>query len=93
MGDGKKPDFNLSAKPRDGRLGGKVGAGWKNTDGSISIQLNVGVTLSWNDELFIGLFPAGEWRGRSKHRTPHEKSDPADYDERSPDLEDEVPFG
>ena len=85
----RKPDFNLSAKPKDGQPGCKVGAGWKNDDGSISIKLNVGTTLSWNDDLFLGLFPTdGEWRP-AKKRGP--APDPGDHDERNPILE-EPPF-
>jgi hypothetical protein len=36
--------------------GGRVGAAWLNKDGSISIQLDVGISLSWNDGLMITAF-------------------------------------
>jgi hypothetical protein len=39
-----------------GRKGGRVGAAWVNPDGSISIHLDTGVTLSWNDGLMITAF-------------------------------------
>jgi hypothetical protein len=82
---GRKPDFNLSVKPKDGRMGNKVGAAWKNDDGSISISLNVGVTLSWNDELFIGLFPVED----RATRTPKPKT--KEEDGAEPEIE--PPFG
>jgi hypothetical protein len=88
---GRKPDFNLSAKPRDGRPGNKVGAGWINDDGSISIALNVGVTLSWNDDLFLGLFPV---EGRANRRTPGPavtRTQVADEGGFEPDMD--PPFG
>jgi hypothetical protein len=94
MANGRKPDFNLSAKPRDGRPGNKVGAGWINDDGSISISLNIGVTLSWNDDLFLGLFPVegrANRTGRSIHRTPYEK--PAYDGEGGNEPDMEPPFG
>lgn len=59
-----KPDFWLKAM--DKRIGGraataKVGAAWKNADGSISIDLNAFVTLETvtrsPKELVLTLFP------------------------------------
>jgi hypothetical protein len=85
---GRKPDFNLSAKPKDGRPGNKVGAGWINDDGSISIALNVGTTLSWNDELFIGLFPV---ENRRAPRPVAARAQVADEGGFEPDME--PPFG
>jgi hypothetical protein len=86
----RKPDFNLSAKPKDGQPGCKVGAGWKNDDGSISIKLNVGTTLSWNDDLFLGLFPTdGEWRNRPKPVVA--RAQVADEGGYEPDMD--PPFG
>lgn len=38
------------------KKGGRVGAAWLNKDGSISIHLDTGITLSWNDGLMITAF-------------------------------------
>jgi hypothetical protein len=43
MGDnfkGRKPDYNLSVKVKDSPLHRRLGVGWKNANGSISIQLD-----------------------------------------------------
>jgi hypothetical protein len=52
-------DYNVRIKQRAGDKprANTVGGAWKNADGSISIVLDVGVSLSWKDDLFIGLFP------------------------------------
>ena len=38
----------------------EIGVGWANTDGSMTIRLNVGVSLRWDDEIVITAFPAGD---------------------------------
>lgn len=60
----KKPDYWLKAmnKRVAGKVAtGKVGAGWKNNDGSISIDLNAFVVLETvthsPEDLVITLFP------------------------------------
>ena len=68
VADKKKPDLLLKVRVREGAGGpghpdGKtatVGACWMNADGSINVQLNVGVTLAWNDGLQITAFP-NDW--------------------------------
>jgi len=55
---GNKPDFYVVAKPKEGDMkGSRVGAAWHNNQGGISISLNVGVDLRWDDNLFITLWP------------------------------------
>lgn len=57
----RKPDFRLKVstktKPRKSAF---VGAAWVNTDAEgkrwLTITLNPGVRLAWDDELRIGLF-------------------------------------
>jgi hypothetical protein len=53
---GRKPDFKLRIKQRDGDYSTTAGVGWENRDGSISIMLNPCVVLSHADNVFIGLF-------------------------------------
>lgn len=53
----RKPDFKLSALNKTNEHKGKVGAAWKNPDGTISIALDPFVALSANDNLLITLFP------------------------------------
>lgn len=51
---------NLKVKVKSGPREGDqstVGGAWLNADGSMSIRLDVGVTLRWDDELMITAFP------------------------------------
>ena len=52
----RKPDFRIRAISKQKRFS-TVGAAWLNEDGTISIQLDVGTTLAWNDGLKITAFP------------------------------------
>jgi hypothetical protein len=56
---GRKPDFWLKAMNKQYNEKSKVGAGWKNADGSISIDLNPFVVLSApiTTDLVLTLFP------------------------------------
>jgi hypothetical protein len=58
----RKPDYRIKVKRRSDEKGkgptNSVGAAWVNEPGgSISIVLDLGVVLSWNDDLLITLFP------------------------------------
>lgn len=57
-----KPDYILFAKERstdlDSKPKSRIGAAWINSTGKgINITLNVGVSLSWNDNIYITLWP------------------------------------
>lgn len=80
---GRQPDFNLSALDKDTGKKGKVGAAWKNADGTISISLNNFVVLSAQQPLVLTLFP----------NTPYETSRPVPArSNRSEALDDDIPF-
>jgi len=53
----KRPTHTIKVKEKEGSAQGEVGRAWLNDDGSLSIQLNPGVVLSWNDGLLITAFP------------------------------------
>jgi hypothetical protein len=55
---GRKPDYKLKIKDEKTERWMEVGAAWKNTDGSISVRLNMCVVL--NERLGVEpvLFPA-----------------------------------
>jgi hypothetical protein len=61
----RKPDLILKVRLRDGSEGTSavVGVAWLNPEGHVSITLNPGVTLSWNDGLQITAFPATQGKG------------------------------
>lgn len=58
---GRKPDYRLKALNKLTNNKASIGAGWKNKDGSISIDLNPFITLSSEHisvtDLVITLFP------------------------------------
>lgn len=61
---GRPPDFILKAAPKeDVSAGHRIGAGWKNDDGRISIILDHFVRLDGRDEIMINLFPKDGDRG------------------------------
>lgn len=58
MADDRKPTHEVYANEKGGGSGrALVGVGWEDADGSISVRLNVGTTLSWNDGLYIRIRP------------------------------------
>jgi hypothetical protein len=67
-GPKKLPTHVLSVKQKRGdRKTPRIGVGWLNADGSISISLNPCVVLTSKDDVFVTLFPidyaAGEpWK-------------------------------
>jgi hypothetical protein len=75
---GRKPDFNLSTLNTETEVRGRVGAGWKERDGSISIKLNPCVVLNAHDPINLRLFPATEYNKPAASPPPIE--------------DDEIPF-
>lgn len=57
MSTGRPPDYKLSLKHRVTGVSGQVGAAWKDERGFLSVKLNPGVTLSWQDDVYLALFP------------------------------------
>ncbi len=53
----RSPDYKIKARDKHSKAQTVVGRGWANQDGSLSIQLNPCVTLSWCDDVFITAFP------------------------------------
>lgn len=53
----RTPDYNVKAlNKRTGDRTGKIGAGWKNEDGSISVKLDMFVTIAYDPDLLVTLF-------------------------------------
>ncbi len=56
----RSPDYQIKATTRPNiapKRAGRVGAAWKNEDGSLSIVLDPFVTLVAADDLIITVFP------------------------------------
>jgi hypothetical protein len=63
--EGRAPDFVLKVKSKTSTARTRrCGVAWANVEGegiaSISIQLDPCTVISWNDEVFITLFPFEE---------------------------------
>ena len=98
-----RPNLKLVAKPKDG-YSATVGVGWLGDSGYITVKLNLGVTLSWNDELKLTLAPMAEkeWltikTGESRYH-PQQRSPPVNTTDeymqrRQPAADDDgdIPF-
>lgn len=53
----RKPDFWLKAMDKDTNEKRKIGAGWRNQDGSISIDIDAFTILTSKPTLVLTLFP------------------------------------
>jgi hypothetical protein len=53
----RRPDYNLKVMDKFNDFKGRIGAGWQEEDGSISIALDPLVVLSERSGLVIKLFP------------------------------------
>lgn len=54
---GRKPDFDLKAMNKATDEKSRVGAGWLNADGSVSIRLDSFTVLAASPHLVLTLFP------------------------------------
>ncbi len=55
---GRAPDFHLKAlNRRTERRTGKIGAAWLNTDGSITLQLDMCISIPDDPDILLTLFP------------------------------------
>jgi hypothetical protein len=63
---GRKPDYRLSAMNKDTDEKGRVGAAWKNEDGTISVVLDPFITLTSSKDLILNLFPEKQPKQSSK---------------------------
>lgn len=52
-----RPTHRLGMLNKRNEERGTVGAGWKNDDGSITIQLNTSVVLTQSKDIVLTLFP------------------------------------
>lgn len=52
-----KPTHNLSVLDKATGSRGIIGAGWLGPDGTLTIKLNAGAALRWDDGLTIKAFP------------------------------------
>lgn len=52
-----QPTHRLRLLDKESGRGATVGAGWLNKDGHITINLNPGVRLSWDDNVTLTLWP------------------------------------
>jgi len=92
------PTHILSAFNKSNQSRGRIGAGWLQPDGSISISLNPCVTIAQHEDIVIKLFPAKDEDTHERRVVPrqtavkpyahHSKKSSAKLDSDS----DDVPF-
>jgi len=73
MSTPRSPDYQIKAMTRPGSLPlrlGRIGAGWSNPDGSISIKLDPFVVISAADDLIITVFPIDRARSEDRKESP-----------------------
>ena len=86
---GRRPDYVVQATSRaDKKQAAKVGAAWRTTSSAgvkgLSLRLNPGVRISWDDELWLTLWPNEDKRS--------EEEAPASPEPWGLGPEPEVPF-
>lgn len=55
---GRKPDYRLKAFHKITKIPATIGAGWSNSDGSISVQFNLcTIVEGGNENIVYNLFP------------------------------------
>jgi hypothetical protein len=54
---GQRPTYRVCVLHKESGAKGTIGAAWQKDDGSISVRLEAGVTISWRDGFVISLFP------------------------------------
>lgn len=95
---GRTPDWNLSAMEPNNVCKGKIGGGWNNDDGSISIKLNPFVTLRAIDDVRLRLFPYerlsdAEFAEKQRKREEASAATPSRSVRSYPDdSDDDIPF-
>ena len=60
----RQPDYDLSYLNKSTNEKGRIGVGWENDNGSISVKLNVLVRLESDPDMVLTLFP------RNKRQEP-----------------------
>jgi hypothetical protein len=78
--NGRQPthDLCIAEKLSDGTLGrkGRIGCGWLNADGSMSVALNPGTVLDWRDNVLITLFKVEFWRRKGSNKETRPQTAP-----------------
>jgi hypothetical protein len=92
---GNQPDFNAHAMFADGTNKGRIGAAWKNEDGTVSVKLDPWVSLDASRGISIRLFINEQKSGvgGTRRREPEPKFE--EFAGESPDqivIPDDIPF-
>lgn len=92
-GGGPRPTHALLVLHKDTGKKGRIGAAWDKGDGSFSIVLEAGVSISWRDGFIISLFPANRDASPRKSNKDFKPAPaPAPEGATPPTDEEEIPF-
>lgn len=92
MKNGAKPDYQLSAWEPNTKRSRVVGAAWVRAKGHVSIRLDVGTVLRWDDGLVLTMFPEDD----GERRSPSQEEARPSQGEEAPPFDDDgtwPPFG
>ncbi len=93
MAEGLLPVMILHAVSKeDPRKKGRIGAAWPNDRGGYRIVLNPGVTIGWNDELYLNLYPNDFKGGGNTRKRIEPVAKPSEDPFEGMDPGDEIPF-
>lgn len=77
-----RPTHALVVKRKNGDgPGRRIGVGWMNNRGWISLKLNPCVVISHNDDVYLNIYP-----------TDQNRDEPPMPDEPPPEDDDDIPF-
>lgn len=90
MATSRKPDYVLKAYNKKSGTGRKVGAGWINDNGSISVAVDSFVFMANDPDISYTLWP----EDGSKHSTSVKSTQPPAQTgaEKLADMDDDIPF-
>jgi len=89
MSGGRKPDYSVGALNRDtDEKNSKVGAAWRNDDGSIDVQINDFIVIRGSKTTYLRLFPSQDRSQARLLQTPQEENKA--YTTKN--LQDDIPF-
>ena len=75
---GEYPAFTLVLVNKDNKKDKTIaGAAWHNNYGGLSLKLNPGIVIKWNDEFFLNLNPRMTKEEYRKYRQDQEEESPS----------------
>lgn len=97
----KAPDLEITAYDKDRKSGAKIGVGWTQDDGSISLVLNPGTALIYQTNMTYRVkkkdaaatpVTAGTYKPERAGWKPPPRATASTRVSKDPDFDDDIPF-